>query len=503
MVLNRRTVTAGLLIGVFLSSIDSTVVTTAMPSVIGELHGVALYGWVISAYLFAFTVATPIAGRLGDSLGRRPVYLFGAGGFMVASALSGLSTSIEMLIAFRALQGIAGGTLFAMTATLLGDLYPLEERGKVQALSSAVWGVSSIMGPLVGGLFVQINAWRWIFFLNLPFGALSIAIFMKSYRDHERTRARTDWVGAALFSGTVLAALFALPHANGASVTWAWREAGMLVLAAILGVGFVLNMRRGHPSPFIPFRLFRSRVVAVASLSGALAAGVMYSALTFLPLFVQGGMGEPAMVAGMVITPMAIGWPGGAAIASRFILRVGYRPVIVVGTTLLTIAMITFAFMTRTTPVFVPVIGMLFLGVGLGFSVTPFMVAVQSAVGFSERATVTAVSTFSRSLGGTFIVTILSTWMAFTLARELSGVAGGVDVANKLLSPLERRALAPDVLAPLQSAVEASLKPVFIGMIAVALLAFASALLFPRGKAREVTPEIVESAPVAAANPKA
>ncbi len=300
MVLNRRTVTAGLLIGVFLSSIDSTVVATAMPSVIGELRGVALYGWVISAYLFAFTVATPIAGRLGDSLGRRPVYLFGSMGFMVASALSGFSTSIEMLIACRALQGVAGGTLFAMTATLLGDLYPLEERGKVQALSSAVWGVSSIMGPLVGGLFVQIDAWRWIFFLNLPFGALSIAIFMKSYRDRERTRVRTDWVGAALFSGTVLAALFALPHANGASVTWAWREAAMLVLAAILGIGFAFNMKRGHPSPFIPFRLFRSRVVAIASLSGALAAGVMYSALTFLPLFVQAAMGEPAMVAGMV-----------------------------------------------------------------------------------------------------------------------------------------------------------------------------------------------------------
>jgi EmrB/QacA subfamily drug resistance transporter len=293
----RRAITAGLLLGMSLGALEATVVGTAMPTVIATLGGLAHYSWVFSAYLLTSTASVPIWGRLSDLYGRRRLYLAGIAVFVAGSALSGAATSMTQLIVFRAIQGIGAGAVIPLSMTIIGELYALEERARAQALFSGVWGVASIAGPLVGGYVTDALSWRWVFYLNLPFGALAATVIALAYPPRSGTsKARIDWLGAALLFGGVTCLLIAVGDVTDAVLPW-------LAATAVL-LGALIYVERRASDPILPLDLFGHRVVSFSLVVVFMTGMAMFGAIAFVPLFVQGVLGGSATQAGQVLTPL-------------------------------------------------------------------------------------------------------------------------------------------------------------------------------------------------------
>jgi EmrB/QacA subfamily drug resistance transporter len=315
----RRAITAGLLLGMSLAALEATVVSTAMPTVIATLGGLAHYSWVFAAYLLTSTASVPIWGRLSDLYGRRRLYLIGIVVFLVGSTLSGVATTMPQLIVFRAVQGLGAGAVIPLSMTIIGELYSLDERARTQALFSGMWGLASIAGPIVGGYITDSLSWRWVFFLNLPFGALALVVIALAYPSSRRPVAeQVDWMGAALLFGGTTALLIALGGATESGVAW------FAVTVALLAGFVIVERRTAHP--ILPLDLLRYPVVAW-SLGVVFMIGMaMFGAIAFVPLFVQGVMGGTATEAGQVLTPLFLGWVSMSIAAARLTVKLGYRP---------------------------------------------------------------------------------------------------------------------------------------------------------------------------------
>lgn len=389
----RALTTAALLLLMALSAMEATVVSTAMPTVIAELGGVAHYGWVAAAYFLAVTVATPVYGKLADSLGRKPVALFSVALFLLGSFASGLAGNIAVLIAARAVQGLGAGGLQPVTLTIVGDLYTLEERGRVQGLFSGVWAASGIAGPLLGGWIVHEASWRWVFWVNVPIGLLGAAVLVRAYHEGraEGARATLDVPGAALFSVATLALLLGV---NGTAT------APMLAASAALFAAFVRVEARAE-DPMLPVSLLRERVIAVTSVSGFLLGAAMMASLLMLPLYAQGVLHRSPTEAGASVAPMLLGWPLAAMVTSRLLSRVGVRPPVLVGSALIALSLIALA-LTISPRVRVGTLqGWMFVyGLGMGLAATATLLAVQASVPWSRRGVATSTNLFARSVGG-------------------------------------------------------------------------------------------------------
>jgi EmrB/QacA subfamily drug resistance transporter len=407
----RRAITAGLLLGMSLGALEATVIGTAMPTVIATLGGLAHYSWVFAAYLLTSTASVPIWGRLSDLYGRRRLYLAGIVIFLVGSALSGAAMSMTQLIVYRAIQGLGAGAVIPLSMTIIGELYSLEERPRAQALFSGVWGVASIAGPLVGGYITDALSWRWVFFLNLPFGLLAIAIIALAYPPTRRTEpARVDWAGAALLFGGVTALLFALSGATEAVVPW-------LAAAAVLLIILIVVERRAA-DPILPLDLFRHRVISHSLAVVFITGMAMFGAIAFVPLFVQGAMGGTATEAGQVLTPLFLGWVATSIAGARLTVRIGYRPVAIFGGALLTAGFIALAFVQADSTLTMLLAAVFVLGSGMGFSMLALLLAVQHGVDRSLLGVATSLNQFFRSVGAAVGVAA----MGAILARDLAGV---------------------------------------------------------------------------------
>jgi EmrB/QacA subfamily drug resistance transporter len=413
----RRAITAGLLLGMGLGALEATVVGTAMPTVIATLGGLAHYSWVFSAYLLTSTASVPIWGRLSDLYGRRRLYLIGIGVFVAGSALSGAATTMTQLIVFRAIQGFGAGAVIPLSMTIIGELYALEERARTQALFSGVWGVASIAGPLVGGYITDAFSWRWVFYLNLPLGALAAFVIASAYPPGARTtRAKIDWLGALLLFGGVTALLIALGDAT--ETVWPW----VVATIAMLGALVVVERRAAHP--ILPLDLFTHRVVSYSMVVVFMTGMAMFGAIAFVPLFVQGVLGGTATQAGQVLTPLFLGWVLTSILAARLTVRIGYRPVAVTGVALLAAGFVVLASFDASVK-----LGSLFgavfiLGCGMGLSMLALLLAVQHGVDRSRLGIATSLNQFARSVGA--VVGVAA--MGAILARGLSNVdlPGGV-----------------------------------------------------------------------------
>jgi EmrB/QacA subfamily drug resistance transporter len=407
----RRAITAGLLLGMSLGALEATVVGTAMPTVIAQLGGLAHYSWVFSAYLLTSTASVPIWGRLSDLYGRRRLYLLGILVFLTGSALSGASTSMTALIVFRAIQGFGAGAVVPLSMTIVGELYALEERARTQALFSGVWGLASIAGPLVGGYVTDALSWRWVFYLNLPFGLLAAVVIAVAYPPVAvPARVRVDSLGAGLLFGGVTALLLALSDATSAIVPW-------LALAAALLAIFVVVERR-VANPILPLELFHHRIVP-RSLAVVFMTGMaMFGAIAFIPLFVQGVMGGTATQAGHVLTPLFLGWVGTSIVGARLTVRIGYRPVAFAGGLLLTSAFVALASLAPDAGVTTLFADVFFLGCGMGLSMLSLLLAVQHGVDRSQLGLATSLNQFFRSVGAAVGVAV----MGAILTRSLSGI---------------------------------------------------------------------------------
>ena len=407
----RRAITAGLLLGMSLGALEATVVGTAMPTVIATLGGLAHYSWVFSAYLLTSTASVPIWGRLSDLYGRRRMYLAGIVVFLAGSMLSGVSTTMVQLIAARALQGLGAGAIIPLSMTIIGELYTLAERARTQALFSGVWGVASIAGPLVGGYITDSLSWRWVFYLNLPFGGLALLVIALAYPPRQQSvDVKVDWLGAGLMFAGVSALLLALGGDTGADAWW--------LLAAALLLGYFIVVERRVAEPILPLDLLRTPIVARTIAVVFLLGVSMFGAIAFIPLFVQGVMGGTATEAGQVLTPLFMGWVVTSIIAARLTVQLGYRRVAIAGGVLLIAGFAGLSMMTADSTKALLLSCCFLLGAGMGFSSLSLLLAVQHGVDRSVLGIATSLNQFARSIGAALGVAA----MGALLTRRLAGV---------------------------------------------------------------------------------
>jgi EmrB/QacA subfamily drug resistance transporter len=409
----------------FLAAIDQTAVGTAMPSITRALGGLALYSWVFAGYQLAFVVTTPIFGRLADLHGRKRIYLTGILWFIGASVLCGVSRSMDQLVLFRLLQGIGGGAVLPIALTIVADIYPVEQRLKIQGVFSGVWGLAAIVGPLLGGFLADHGSWRWIFFLNVPAGLVATAIIMITFADPATPRAgRIDYAGISLLT-TAAAVLLLLLLWGGQAFPWRSPEtAGLLALLAVLVVVFI-QVELRTPQPFLPLSLFEDRVMTVGTVGGFLLGASMFSAVVYIPLFVQGVIGTSATTAGVLLMPFMLCWTFGSIAGGRLALRWGYRPVTAVGMALLVGGFALLAGLSAEASVGDVATSMVVLGIGMGLTATMFMIAMQSAVPRTLRGIATSVNIFSRNIGSAIGISLQGAVLIGVLTARMQTLGGG------------------------------------------------------------------------------
>jgi len=480
----RRLVTASVMLGMFLAALEATAVAAAMPTVVGELGGMGRYSWVFSAYLLTSTATVPLYGKLADLYGRRKIYGIAVVFFCLGSALSGAAHSIVQLILFRALQGIGAGGVMPVAITVIGDIFDLEERGRMQGLFSAVWGTSSLVGPALGGLVTDLLSWRWVFYLNIPFGIASAVLLALTLPERAERRERTlDLVGVASLVAAVTLLLVAL--LEGVEL-WGWSDPRTLGLAAgaVAAAALFLRQERRAAEPMLPVELIRSRLVALAAAGSVGVGAVIYAASAFVPMFGQGVLRGTALDAGLLLAPVSVGWPIASTLAGRWILTVGYRRLLMAGGVLAVVGAGLLTRLDATSGHLDVMIATLILGAGLGFSSTPQIVSVQSAVPWRRRGAATSALQFFRSIGGAVTVAAFGTLLNARLRVSLGTETVGAANADALLDPRARAGLDPGLLDRLSGALLDGLGPVFVGMVVLAVGMLVVAFAFPRGSAR-------------------
>ncbi len=450
---NRGAIVAALMLAIGLAAIDSTIVATAVPQIVADLGSFSLFPWIFSIYLLTQAVTVPIYGRLSDVFGRKPVLLVGVAGFLVGSVLCAVAWSMVTLIIFRGLQGLAAGAILPTTTTIVGDLYEPAERGKVQGWISSVWGVSAIVGPTLGGFFAEYWTWRGIFWVNLPIGVG--AAWLVHRHLHERIERRThriDYAGAGTLTAACSLLILALLEGG---VSWAWGSTTSLALfaaSAVLLVAFVW-IERTVAEPILPLWVFRHRILVAGNVSGLAIGAILIGQTTYVPTYAQRVVGVGAVVAGLAMATMTIGWPIAATLAPRVYLRIGYRPTGLAGSVITVAGCLLFAlFVGEGSGIWRVGAAGFVLGVGLGLISVSTVVAVQSTVGWARRGVVTGTNMFIRTLGSAV------------------GVAVFGSIANGRLA--HRRHTAPAIFHAVHG--------VFWALVVAALLGVVGLLLFPR-----------------------
>lgn len=475
-------VTIGIMLSLFLASMESTVVATAMPTIVGQLGGLEHYSWVFSAYMLASTTTVPLYGKLSDLYGRRRLYVIAMVLFLSGSILCGQAGNMTQLIFARALQGLGAGGIMPLAFILIGEMFSLEQRAKMQGFFSGVWGVSSIAGPLLGGFIVDKLSWHWVFYVNLPPGLLAAALVALAWRDQAQGHARpaVDYAGAALLTASVIALLLGLTF--GSSVSW------MLITASVVLFILLLWVESRAADPILPMPLFRERLFATATSHGVLSGWAMFGSVSFIPLFVQSALGTTATQAGITITPMLLGWVTASIIGTRLLLRVGYRRLAITGTALLTLGAFLMSRVDAGTSRALVMTFVALMGIGMGFSIPPFLIAVQTTVQRRQLGIATSTIQFSRSIGGTLGVSVMGAALSARLASNLSASGLDPDLVSQLLDPLPGAEAVVNQSARIAIADAISL--VFLIAFAAAALALTATLFTPR---RELTDRKVEA----------
>ncbi len=429
---------AGVLLAMFLGSLDQTIVSAAMPRIIADLNGFVHYTWVTTAYIITSAVVIPITGKLTDMYGRKPFYIAGLVIFTLASLLSGFSQSMLQLILCRGLQGLGAGVMMANAFTVIGDLFPPAERGKYQGIVSAVFGLSAILGPVLGGLLTDSLSWHWVFFVNVPLGLAIITLFVFFFPDIRPGPARhkVDYAGMVALILTVVPLLLALSW-GGVEYAWlSWQIIGMLVFSLVMLLLF-LRIEKHSPEAIIPPALFKNRIVAVSGLAVFLTAFGMFGTVTFVPLFFQGVMGVSATLSGSFLIPMTLGQVTGSFVSGQLLSRAGghYRLQGVAGISIMATGMLLLSFMNFDTPYLLAVFNTALTGFGLGITMPLYTIAVQNAVPYKMLGVATSSVPFIRSVGGSVGLAIFGSTLA---GRFFTGFTGRLSSSLVDILPAEQ-----------------------------------------------------------------
>jgi EmrB/QacA subfamily drug resistance transporter len=471
---HRPATVLALILALFMAAMEMTVVSTAMPTVVAELGGALHYAWVFSAYMLASTVMVPIHGKLADLYGRKPVMLASMAIFLAGSMASGQARTMTALIAFRAIQGIGAGGLQPIALTIVGDIFEVEERARMQGIFGSVWGVAGLAGPLLGGVIVATLSWRWVFYVNVPFGILSAAILSFSLVESvEKKDRQLDVAGATLLTLAVVSLLL------GVEGFLPW----LLIPGSVaLGITFAVVEHRVK-EPMLPPHLFRTRVLATSSALSTVTGAAMIGIVTFLPLYAQGVLGASPTEAGAAIAPMAIAWPVASAISGRLLPRLGFRPLVRIGMAVVALSTLGLAFaISRGATSGELRIASAIFGIGMGFASTAQVIAVQSSVSFNQRGVATASTMFFRNIGGTVGVGVMGVVLAHDLmANAIMRENGGAELVARILGP-ERKSVAESVLAAVSGDLQRGLAHVTWICVGLGALAIVAAWLFPNSK---------------------
>ncbi|MCC7194517.1 MAG: MFS transporter [Gemmatimonadaceae bacterium] len=481
----RRWILAALMSTMMLAAMDTTIVATAIPQIVGDLGGFALLSWVFSIYLLAQTVTIPVYGKLSDIFGRKPVLVIGTLIFLTGSAVSAASWSMVSLIVFRGLQGLGAGAIIATVSTLAGDLYSIRERAAIQGWLSSVWGISAIVGPTLGGVFAEYASWRWIFLVNLPIGALALVLiggFL--HEEFERRRPSIDVAGAALVLLSAGTLIFGLLQ-GGTAWPWASRSSiAVFAIAAVLIAAAVLAERRAA-EPIMPGWLWRQRVLAGANLSMVGMGLVMMAPDTYLPIFAQSVLGHGAIAAGFVLASMSIGWPFASSVSGRLYMHIGFRDTALAGAVLVLVAIGGFLALPFGAPTWPVVLDQVVLGAGFGLLSTPMLVGVQSTVGWEQRGVVTGANMFSRylgqSLGAAIFGAIFNGTIRAHLANAPTVLAGQLPQSvNDVVSVANGHRLGAAASTWLRTAIYDATHHLYLGMLLIAAVMIVVVLMTPR-----------------------
>ena len=467
----RTMVTVALLLAMAVAALEQTVVSTAMTSIIAQLKGTDIFPWVFSAYLLAATVTTPIYGKIADIWGRKRVLLFGLFVFALGSALSGMATSMPMLIGMRVIQGIGAGSLGPIVLTMMADMYTLQERAKVQGYFSAVWGVSSIAGPYVGGQLTDRLSWRWVFYITVPFAILAAYTLWRHVHEVpvKRTRTPIDWAGAGLLAlglSSILLAVLQGPQAH-------WSMVVMFALLGLVSLAVFVFVEIKAEDPVLPMDLLLHGPILAAVMGSFLIGALIFGIDTYVPLFVQGVRGGSAREAGEMVTPLFLAWAISVAFAARVVVRFGFRRTAVVGSCIIFvgIAMLAAGANWPEHSRLVFIIGLALVGMGMGPTSLSYVLGVQNIVEWNRRGVATSAVTFVRTIGGALGVGLLGASLGIEFASRLFAAgADKLDVAAAL-RPETHSLLLPEQLALVQASLGITLRDIFLMMLGISVLA--------------------------------
>ena len=454
-------VTIAVVAGLAVAALDTTVVATAMPTIIGQLGGVERYGWVFSGYLLAATTTVPMFSKLADMYGRKPIFLIGISLFVGGSVLCGLSQSIVQLIIFRTLQGLGAGAVQPMALTIVGDLFEPVKRARVQGLFSSVWGVSALVGPALGGLLTATVGWRWVFYVNVPVGAVAMWLLIRHFHERiERRSHRLDWAGTLSLSAGIALLLVAVTEV-GTTAGWSSPAfLGLLTLAAALLVAFI-NIEQRATEPVIDLDLVRRPLLSATLTLQILAGVLLFGVQSYVPPMVQGVQGGTAVAAGAAVATMSIGWPLASIVTGRWLVRSTSRPPILLGTACLLAGSLLLTQIARIDWLPFAMLASAVVGSGLGFLNTAIIVTLQSSVHWQQRGVVTGLVQFSRTIGGAVGVGLLG--------GILSAVVG--PRASEILDPVRRADVPQREFEALAASLTAGLVGIYILLAAVAVIA--------------------------------
>lgn len=469
----RVFVLAAAMMAIFMAAVESTIVATAMPSIVADLGGFSLFSWVFSAYLLTQAVTIPIYGRLADLYGRKRVFFAGASVFLVASGLCGFAHTMATLVGLRALQGLGAGAIQPIATTIVGDIYTPAERARVQGYISGVFGVSAIIGPVLGAFLVEHGSWPVIFWINLPIGLAAFVMFAAFLHERlEPRRHEVDYLGSvllALGAGALMAALVQSSSLGGATL------AGLIAVSAVALTALVAHERR-TPEPMLALRLWRNRFIVVGNLGGMTLGAVMMGVAAFVPTYLQAVLGGTARSAGLVLTVMSITWTLGSIVGGRLMIRTSYRLTATLGSLALVAGALTLIALEPPRGVAWAGVGAGLVGLGLGFCNTTFLVSVQASVGWGERGVATSSTMFMRIVGQAMGAASFGAILNLGLHRYAPEAASAV---NRLMTPALRQSFSAAEIGRLTAVVAAALHEVYLAVGVLSLVAVGLALCLP------------------------